>query len=63
MTRPSFQVYLYSDYQLWTGAQADYAAGFHWSDEEPFDFVNWQVGEPNNYLGEATCFLQVNALL
>ena len=37
---------------LWIGAYADYDRGFHWSDGEVINFVNWDVGQPSNYLGK-----------
>ncbi|KAK6027951.1 lectin C-type domain protein [Ostertagia ostertagi] len=50
---------------LWIGGrQAGYPSNtaWTWSDERPFSYTNWDVGEPNNKGGNEQC-LQVPALI
>ncbi|XP_076033567.1 macrophage mannose receptor 1-like isoform X2 [Oratosquilla oratoria] len=43
------------DRMLWTGGRAFYDSGFSWVDGSPFDFINWEVDEPNNYHDQEDC--------
>ncbi|XP_064101719.1 macrophage mannose receptor 1-like [Macrobrachium nipponense] len=44
-----------SDDALWIGGRAKFDSGYEWIDGSPFDFDNWALGEPNNYLDQEDC--------
>ena len=45
----TLQIHQYPDDNLWIGATADNNGQFYWTDGNPFNFVNWDKGQPDNY--------------
>uniref|UniRef100_A0A6A7G2Y8 Macrophage mannose receptor 1-like n=1 Tax=Hirondellea gigas TaxID=1518452 RepID=A0A6A7G2Y8_9CRUS len=48
-------VYTLPDYVVWIGGFAGREVGFRWSDGSPFTFINWKIGEPNNFQDQESC--------
>lgn len=46
------QVYKENDSWMWTGGSNDIRTGYQWSDKSPFVYINWKLGEPNDYMGK-----------
>ncbi|XP_071527696.1 macrophage mannose receptor 1-like isoform X2 [Panulirus ornatus] len=49
------QIFRISDTSLWIGGRALMDSGFTWVDETPFDFDNWDKGEPNSMYDAEDC--------